>query len=275
MTSILFWNLAKNASVLPQLICLARNSSIDVFLLAESPDDLGPNLVELNKLGRGAYYEAGVVKPTKVRAVTRLQHPGFDHVFTTIGEDTNVWSIKASKVNPPEVLLAVTHLPSKAGGHTDEGQATYASKVAAELAGYEDKRGHCNTVFVGDFNMNPYDRGMTLVDCMHGLMTRELAQRQDREYRKLDYRRFYNPMWGLFGDRTPGPAGTHFWRSSIPHNTHWGMLDQVLLRPVLIPTLAKLEILESDGNHSLIADDGYPDKSYLSDHLPIHFELDI
>jgi endonuclease/exonuclease/phosphatase family metal-dependent hydrolase len=172
-------------------------------------------------------------------------------------------------------LLAVTHLPSKAGGHTDEGQASYANTVAAELAGYEDRRGHRNTVFVGDFNMNPYDLGMTLVDCMHGLMTSELAQGKDRDYRNRAYRRFYNPMWGLFGDRTPGPAGTHFWKSSIPHNTHWGMLDQVLLRPALIPTLAKLEILDGDGNHPLVADDGYPDKSYLSDHLPLLFELDI
>jgi hypothetical protein len=52
-------------------------------------------------------------------------------------------------------------------------------------------------------------------------------------------------------------------------------LDQVLLRPALIDRLATLEILDHDGKHSLLAPDGTPDKRYLSDHLPIHFELDV
>jgi hypothetical protein len=77
-------------------------------------------------------------------------------------------------MTPPEVLLAVTHLP--------------------ELAEFEDKQGHHNTVFVGDFNMNPYDQGMTLVNGVHGLMTARLARMGDRLYRQRRYRRFYNPM---------------------------------------------------------------------------------
>ncbi|HEY7328913.1 MAG TPA: hypothetical protein VH592_14815, partial [Gemmataceae bacterium] len=123
--------------------------------------------------------------------------------------------------------------------------------------------------------MNPYDPGMTLVTGIHALMTAQLARMRDRLYRKRRYRRFYNPMWGLFGDRTQGPAGTHYWRSNQPHNTHWAMFDQVLIRPALIDRLSTLEILDHDGKHSLLAADGAPDKGHLSDHLPIHFELDI
>jgi hypothetical protein len=53
------------------------------------------------------------------------------------------------------------------------------------------------------------------------------------------------------------------------------MFDQVLLRPGLIDSLVTLEILDSDGSHSLLARDNAPDKDHLSDHLPIIFELDI
>lgn len=274
MVSVLFWNLAENAGILPHVRCLGRNHSIDIFLFAESPDDLAPALRELNSLGRGTYSETGKVRP-KVRVLTRLRPPDFDHLFTTISGETTVWSIRAPKTAPPEVLLAVTHLSSKVGGHTEAGQAKDASDVAAELAGFEDKRNHRNTVFVGDFNMNPYDPGMTLVTGVHGLMTAPLARMKDRLYKKRRYRRFYNPMWGLFGDRTQGPAGTHFWRSHQPHNTHWAMVDQVLVRPTLIDKLAMLAILEHDGAHSLLAPDGKPSKTHLSDHLPIIFELDI
>ncbi|HEY7156194.1 MAG TPA: hypothetical protein VH575_19670 [Gemmataceae bacterium] len=152
MISVLFWNLAENAGILPHVSCLGRSRSVDIFLFAESPADLGPALRGLNTLRRGTYEEAGKVRP-KVRALSRLRPPDLDHLFTTIGGETSVWSIRAPKLTPSEVLLAVTHLPAKAGGNTDVGQAQVAGDVTAELAGFEDSRNHRNTVFVGDFNM--------------------------------------------------------------------------------------------------------------------------
>jgi endonuclease/exonuclease/phosphatase family metal-dependent hydrolase len=271
---VLFWNLAENAAILPHVRSLGLNRSIDIFLLAESPKNLTPALTGLNQLRRGRYREAGLA-PLKVRVLTRLGAPDFDHLFSTIAGETAIWAVRAPKLTPPELLLAVTHLPAKTGGHTDVGQASDARDVTAELGAFEDQRQHQNTVFVGDFNMNPYDPGLIHVTGVHGLMTRELARKGERTHRRRKYRRFYNPMWGFFGDRTPGPAGTHYWRSSQPHNTHWSMLDQVVLRSAVMDRLAVLEILDHDGKHSLLAPDGAPDKTHLSDHLPIFFQLDV
>jgi endonuclease/exonuclease/phosphatase family metal-dependent hydrolase len=161
------------------------------------------------------------------------------------------------------------------GGATQFTQAALASQVAAEIAEIEDERSHRNTVFVGDFNMSPFDPGMTLVTGMHGLMTQQLAEKADRRHHSKNYRRFYNPMWGFFGDRTPGPPGTHYWRSSVIENHHWAILDQVLLRSSIASKLHTLNIIANDGTHSLFGNDGAPDKRVLSDHLPIHFALDI
>jgi hypothetical protein len=274
VVSVLFWNIAKNPQILPHVRCLGRNYSVDIFLLAECPDDLAPAIDGLNTLKKGLYKEEGNVRP-KVRVLSRLHPPKLKHIFTNLGGETAVWSINTSKIHPPEVLLAATHLPAKVGGNTDAGQATDACRVATDLMSVEDTQKHRNTIFVGDFNMNPYDPGMTLVTCFHGLMTAELACEPDRRYRNRRYPRFYNPMWGFLGDRTGGPAGTFFWRSSSQQNTHWGMFDQVLVRPALIQRLSRLEILDYDGEHPLTAADGYPDKKHLSDHLPILFELEV
>lgn len=274
MVSILYWNIAGRVVTLQHVVCLAQAHSIDVFLFAESPADLDPTVAALNDLDIGIYREAGKVQP-KVRALVRLESKDFDHLFTTIGGETAVWSIRAPKVSPPEVMLAVTHLPAKSGGSNDANQLAVAQFVAAELAEFEDLRQHRNTVFVGDFNMHPYEPGMTHATGIHGLMTERLANMPDRVYRKRLYRRFYNPMWGLFGDRTAGPPGTYYWRSSEPHNPHWEMFDQVLLRPPLIGRLHDLRILDSDGVHSLVKADRTPDKKHMSDHLPLLFLLDI
>jgi hypothetical protein len=50
VVSVLFWNLAENAATLPHVHCLGLNRSIDIFLFAESPDDLNPALAALNTI---------------------------------------------------------------------------------------------------------------------------------------------------------------------------------------------------------------------------------
>lgn len=274
MVTILFWNLGGNLATLPRLR-LAGTFGVDIFLLAEAPDDLSRALVDLNAAGIGRYREAGVVR-AKVRCLTWLPDANFAPRFTWPGRGMTVWALKAAKLTPAEVSLAVLHLPSKMGGETDATQAVNASQVAADLAAYEDETcKHRNTVVVGDFNMNPYDPGMTMVRGFQAVMTRHLAERKrDRKQGGKSYRGFYNPMWGLFGDRTPGPAGSHFWPKSRTGNP-WSMLDQVLVRKGVIDRLTGPEILAADGVQSLVAADRAPSKEHLSDHLPILFSLDV
>ncbi len=274
VVTILFWNLSKNSNALIHLPCLAQTHSVDVFILAECPKDLKPVITDLNDLGIGTYREEVKAEP-KVRALTRLATKEFIHRFTSLGKEMAVWTVRAPRLNPPETLIAGLHLPSKHGGMNEASQASFAAKIIEELSRLEDERKHRNTVIVGDFNMHPYDPGMTSVDAFHGLMTKTLAEKTDRHYKGRKYRRFYNPMWSLLGDRTPGPAGSHYWRSSVPHNTHWQMFDQVLIRPSFIDHFDDLHILGHDGNHSLMGKDDAPDKKHLSDHLPVLFRLDI
>jgi hypothetical protein len=276
MITIGFWNLAKRRQTLPHLACLAQAHAVDVLMLAECPKNLKPAISALNNLGIGVYREEVNAK-AKVRAITRLPAAEFVHYATGMARELAVWRVHAPKLTPKELLLAGVHLLSKAGGSEANDQFSVAKEVVEELVEFEEGRPspHRNTVLVGDFNMHPYDPGMTSVTGIHGQMTKVLAEQPDRVHRHQPRRRFYNPMWGLFGDRTPGPPGTHYWRSSVLHNPYWGMLDQVLIRPPLIGRFNQLTILDNDGNHDLCGPDGAPDKRHLSDHLPVLFRLDV
>ncbi len=88
---------------------------------------------------------------------------------------------------------------------------------------------------------------------------------------------FYNPMWGLFGDNTPGPAGSYYYRSSTQRVFFWNIFDQVLVRPELVPSfnVGSLAILSSDGSKSLLTNDDLPDTTSASDHLPILFRVEL
>ena len=107
----------------------------------------------------------------------------------------------------------------------------------------------------------------------HGMMAKALAERGEREVAGRSYRFFYNPMWGIFGDRTAGPAGTYYLSSAKPVNYYWNVYDQVLLRPELMDSLEDLRILVSDGAESLLTNRGLPNDNRGSDHLPLLFRL--
>ncbi len=273
MISFLFWNIHDNKKAFPFIGRLAVTYRIDVFFLAECPKEMDEIPAILNQKGRGAYRIAdrGI---TKVRGITRLPESDFFPHFTNRKGDMTIWSLAADDPGKVQMQVAVVHLLSKAGGATQADQQAAATEISREIAAYEDDEGCQDTLLVGDLNMNPWEPGMVLVSCFHASMTKRIADLPEREWRKEKYRRFYNPMWGLFGDRTPGPPGTHFWKSSVTSNHHWHMVDQVLLRPSLMHRLRNLQILDRDGDESLVGPTGAATKDYLSDHLPILFQMD-
>jgi endonuclease/exonuclease/phosphatase family metal-dependent hydrolase len=225
----------------------------------------------LNRIGQGVYHEASAGRDVKVRFVTRLRPDQVSWSFTGEIRGATVWQV--NRTTRPFILLAAAHLPAKMGGVRDTDQQGWAQWLAEDLVEIEDARKSRATVLVGDFNMNPYDAGMVSAAGLHGLMTEDLARKDDRRHRGMQFRRFYNPAWGLFGDRSPGPPGTYFWEASVPSNPHWHILDQVLLRPELISSLRELRIVDHDGTESLLSK-GIPRKSDRSDHLPLLFRLD-
>jgi endonuclease/exonuclease/phosphatase family metal-dependent hydrolase len=245
---------------------------VDIFLLAECPlKEMRSILTAINAEHRGDYYLPHGVA-AKVQVVSRLPRKQLVQRFTNPIRDMTIWTLRHSVSEV--VLLAVVHLPSKMGGVTSEDQLAWVTDISRDIANTEDEDDCQNTVLVGDLNLNPYDPGTTSVLGLHGLMAKELMRATERKHRGRSYRCFYNPMWGLFGDRTPGPPGTYYWESSVPSNPHWHMLDQVLLRPALKDRLRNVQILAGDGYQSFLTN-GTARKEHLSDHLPILFQLEL
>lgn len=71
------------------------------------------------------------------------------------------------------------------------------------------------------------------------------------------------------------PAGTYYKRDSSVDCRFWHCLDQVLLRPALLPFWndEKLGIITQIDATPLVTSDGIPDKKNISDHLPLLFSL--
>jgi hypothetical protein len=121
--------------------------------------------------------------------------------------------------------------------------------------------------------MDPYSPGVVGARGLHAVPTRAIAAKGSRKVAGKEYRFFYNPMWSFFGDRSAGPAGTHFY-SGKHVSSYWHIYDQVLLRPSVVPKLHEVRILDGDGETSFVTETGRPRKSG-SDHLPILVKLQV
>jgi endonuclease/exonuclease/phosphatase family metal-dependent hydrolase len=270
MITILFWNVGRQPRR-EQITQLAVSFDVDVILLAEAVDGEVELLGALNQV-EVKYNFAPAKNNAKILVFTRLPK---EYITPLLDSDR----LTIRKVNLPgteEILLAVVHFPSKINWSKDS-QAIECARLAGDVQKAEEIAGHQKTVLVGDFNMNPFESGMVSAGGLHAVMDRQVAKRVKRIVQERAYPFFYNPMWSLLGDATPGPPGTLFHARSEHKVYFWNMFDQVLIRPALLERfrMDDLAIIVDSGNQSLQTDAGRPNTKTGSDHFPILFRLSL
>ncbi len=123
--------------------------------------------------------------------------------------------------------------------------------------------------------MNPFEPGLVASDGFHAVMDQKIARRRSRSVQGEDKPFFYNPMWGLMGDSSPGSSGTYYDSKGGYINYFWNTFDQVLLRPDLLNHFSQesLQVISEVGSKSLLAETGL--LKSVSDHLPVLVRLSI
>jgi hypothetical protein len=238
----------------------------------EWPGATTDELIAALNRATGNRYVKPFSQSRRITILTRLQESAIKAVFD---DESRRMTIRRLMIGDRiDVLLAAVHFQSRVNW-TEDDQGFESTNLARDLVKVEDDFGYRRTILVGDLNMNPFDKGMVAAHGLHAVMTRQIADKETRTVSGKEYPFFYNPMWGHFGDRTHGPAGTHYYDGGQPVTYFWNMYDQVLLRPELAESLEELQILDGDGVASFLSKSGRPDNAVASDHLPVMFRLNI
>jgi len=136
-------------------------------------------------------------------------------------------------------LFACIHFPSKLY-HDEETHSeivpVYKNKIHA-LAG-RNKR----IFVVGDFNMNPFDKGMVQPTCFNSFHNRLLVNKDTMPHIAGAQRLYYNPCWTLMGDfisaRTYDDSkrmgGTQHFLEKKSRKFYWYLIDQIIMAKELI-----------------------------------------
>lgn len=211
-------------------------------------------------------------------------HPGSNpsfHLACTFGrafardvyDGKNLLIKRVALPGQHEFLLALIHGRSKL--HRDPTSQLLSSITLCEKIRQTERRQELDcTLVCGDLNLSPFEDAMVTAEGFNAVSSRIRAEKGTRTVEGQEYPFFYNPMWGLLGDTSPGPPGTYFRDSGDHVNHYWYMFDQVLLRPAMLSAfrLSQLEVLDSDGTISFLTESGIPDRR-VSDHLPVLFKL--
>jgi hypothetical protein len=205
----LFWNTGGGAPA-DEVVDLVRERNIDVLILAEWPSSLIDILERLNSGGPVKYHVPFNLSDRLTFIVA--SPPGS---FTSVHDGAG---LAIRRFTPPiglDVTIVALHLPSKLFV-SDEEQSLLSTRVARLIYRVENDIGHRRTLVIGDLNMNPFESGVAGSEGFHGVMTRRLAARKTRTVYGEERPFFYNPMWSLLGDESPGPPGTYYRQSSSP-----------------------------------------------------------
>ena len=270
MLTFLFWNLKKR-DLSKVVTALVLENNVDILILAENEIPSSHLLQSLNTPGnvRFNFVPPPLADQTKIDIFF-----GFSAEFLQPQRDTRRATIRRVKLpGRTEFLLCAIHFQSLAVWNEDD-QALESTKLNRIIREEEQMVGHSRTLVVGDLNMNPFSLGVTAANGFNAVMTREVALRGKRHFSEEDHPFFFNPMWGHFGDGESRPGGTFYQNPSQYPSVYWNMLDQVLVRPDLVPcfNLSSLKILTEHSGGALIGENGRPVES---DHLPIIFKINL
>lgn len=262
---IVFWNVNRKA-LSGHIAEMAVATSADVVVLAEYGESAVTTRDRLACDVDSSFFIPSSISDQRFHCFCRV--PDLDLTEVHCGMRM---SVRRMRLGAGEVLLALVH-GVDIRNYDPETRQSFVQSLADEIRFVKSQQQNRRVIVLGDFNMNPFDRGMNLATGMNAMMTRSCAAPGKRTFLGQQYDLYYNPMWNLFGDQTPGPAGTCYDTSSQgPFG--WSMLDQVIFDSTAVDIFRSVEILANAGSHTLTDARGRPDSVNASDHLPILVEL--
>lgn len=264
---IVFWNVKKKN--LTNFVCsITASTNADIVVLAEDVVSSQETLLALRTNVSQDFYFPEVISKSDQRFHCFCRNPQIDLSETHKGSRTSVRKLQIGHHN---ILLVLVH-GIDIRNYDSEARQEFAHNLASELKFFQKEKKTNKLILLGDFNMNPFDRGMNMASGLNAMMTKACVEPSYRTHHGINYDFYYNPMWSLFGDNTNGPPGT-IYNTSNQGPYGWSMLDQVIIHHSIVGLFDSVEILTEAGTESLMSRMGRPDANNASDHFPILVNL--
>jgi len=260
---IVFWNV--NKKQLTNLVCsIAASTNADIIVLIEDTVSIEDTLHALQTNVSEDFYRPSASFKSDKRFHCFCRNSALD--LSEIHSELRT-SVRKLQIGRHTTLLALVHGIDMRNNDPQIRQS-FAQELADQMRFVQKDKGIEKVILLGDFNMNPFDSGMNLAMGLNAMMTRACVKSRRRTHHKKQYDFYYNPMWGLFGDNTDGPAGT-IYNTSNQGPYGWSMLDQVIIHHSVVGLFDSVRILTEVDTESFMNKNGRPNTNNASDHFPL------
>lgn len=260
----LFWNVGTRDDINAYLESLIITYLPNIIALAEYHSNGNMLCNRLRTRGHSYYY----IPPIGSRL----------SIFSTIprnkifhADDARHYTVKIFPYSHQEDHITVfLHLPSKLYDDPERVKSIVRT-MKQDVKSLSERTNTKNILYIGDFNMNPFETPMLSASEFHAVSSREIASGRQRILDGQSYEYLYNPMWNLLGDAVL-PEGTYFYKAPGYIANYWNIFDQFLVSASLVKDvdINSIEIITRTSQINLANRNGKP---CISDHFPLFFEL--
>lgn len=269
--NILFWNTFKKP-LHKEISDLVDELKLDVIILVENNGDEKNLLTKINHYddfsltNKLIFQKSVILFGRKVNYINEIYgHPRF-----------GIYEMKL--INEFVINLCVVHFPSKMNWGDSDDHFGLCVELSSSLRKIENESGNKKSIIIGDFNMNPFEKGLVNSAGLGNVSVKSIAANRKAKIYNQKQEVLYNPMWNFFGEMSRGEVpGTFYYNSSKYINHYWNIFDQFMIRPELLNSFLEEDfaIITQIKNKSLLRESNninIIDKS-ISDHLPLFVKL--
>lgn len=268
----LSWNINKKPA---QFISKIKKiiTNIDILLLIENTQ-VSDSVIE-QELGLKRLNSKININETEFtpKFYSKFDENEFEFVGISVSKRLVFTSLKF--YNTEEVIICGIHFPSKKN-YNELQQLEIAKEYVLEIEDLEKIKSNTKTLIFGDFNMNPYELGMSEYSAFNATLSEFEAKKKIKEFHYKKYSYFYNPMWSFLGDRNHLTGekkipGSYYYNQK----PYWNIFDKVIMRPDIIDffDFSSLKLIENLGDEKIVNDNFFIDTNEYSDHLPLSFKI--
>jgi len=261
---VLFWNVNKNDCT--SYICdLAMEMDLDVVILCENREaQEGHTLRQLQSRVSKNFFEADQFSPSprRFQVFGKDRRSGLQEKASF--KRCNIHNFRGCSSG--DILVALVHGADPRNYDIQHRNGYFSqalNNINSHLAAVDSQR----LIVLGDFNLNPFDTGVAGVKGFNANMSKSCVRLKTRTFLDEKHDFYYNPMWSLLGDNSPGPPGT-IYDTSSQGAYGWNMFDQVLIHHSLLNIFDGVKIVTQTEKLNFQTSVGLPDGK-ISDHFPI------
>jgi len=176
--NFLYWNLY-NKNLIESISNIVKYNDIDILILSEVDFSISDLIIKLNKTSANYFLPHPISQCSKIKIVTKFHYDFIKPIYENDRMTIRMLDLPLRI----KTLLTCIHFIDKRN-YKEESQYVQSTKTIRDIHRIEQKYNISSNIIVGDFNMNPFEKGMINADGFNATYSSIIANSEKKIIQK-------------------------------------------------------------------------------------------